>query len=64
MNAYDNAMRQLEKASQLINLDKDVLAKLSAPERVIMASLPVKMDDGRIEVIEAYRVQHSQHKSP
>ena len=25
---------------------------------------PVKMDDGRIEVIEAYRVQHSQHKSP
>jgi glutamate dehydrogenase (NAD(P)+) len=25
---------------------------------------PVKMDDGSIEVIEAYRVQHSQHKSP
>ena len=25
---------------------------------------PVKMDDGRIEVIEGYRVQHSQHKSP
>jgi glutamate dehydrogenase (NAD(P)+) len=25
---------------------------------------PVKMDDGRIEVIEAYRVQHSHHKAP
>jgi glutamate dehydrogenase (NAD(P)+) len=25
---------------------------------------PVKMDDGRIEVIEGYRVQHSQHKTP
>src|SRR5688500_12150806 len=25
---------------------------------------PVKMDDGRIEVIEAYRVQHSHHKTP
>jgi glutamate dehydrogenase (NAD(P)+) len=24
---------------------------------------PVKMDDGRIEVIEAYRVQHSQHQN-
>jgi glutamate dehydrogenase (NAD(P)+) len=25
---------------------------------------PVKRDDGSIEVIEAYRVQHSQHKTP
>ena len=25
---------------------------------------PVRMDDGRIEVIEAYRVQHSHHKTP
>ena len=25
---------------------------------------PVKRDDGSIEVIEAYRVQHSHHKTP
>ena len=25
---------------------------------------PIKRDDGTIEVIEAYRVQHSQHKTP
>ena len=64
MNAYDNAMRQLEKASQLINLDKDVLAKLSAPERVIMASLPVKMDDGSLRIFQAYRVQYNSARGP
>ena len=25
---------------------------------------PLKRDDGSIEVIEAYRVQHSHHKTP
>jgi len=64
MNAYDNAMRQLEKASKLINLDKDVLAKLSSPERVVMASLPVKMDDGSLRIFQAYRVQYNSARGP
>ena len=64
MNAYDNAMRQLEKAAQLIELDKDVLAKLSSPERIVMASLPVKMDDGSLKIFQAYRVQYNSARVP
>lgn len=64
MNAYDNAMRQLEKASKLINLDKDVLAKLSSPERTVMASLPVRMDDGSLRIFQAYRVQYNSARGP
>jgi len=64
MNAYDNAMRQLEKASQLINLDKDVLARLSSPEKIVMASLPVRMDDGSLKIFQAYRVQYNSARGP
>ena len=64
MNAYDNAMRQLEKASQIMNLDKDVLAKLSSPERIVMASLPIKMDDGSLKIFQAYRVQYNSARGP
>lgn len=64
MNAYDNAMRQLEKASRIMNLDKDVLAKLSSPERIVMASLPVKMDDGSLKIFQAYRVQYNSARGP
>ncbi|MBU1202620.1 Glu/Leu/Phe/Val dehydrogenase [Patescibacteria group bacterium] len=64
MNAYDNAMRQLEKASKLMNLDKDVLSRLSSPERVVMASLPVKMDDGSLRIFQAYRVQYNSARGP
>lgn len=64
MNAYDNALRQLEKAAGLINLDKDVLTRLSSPEKVIMASLPVRMDDGTLQVFQAYRVQYNNARGP
>lgn len=64
MNAYDNAMRQLEKAAKLVKLDKNVLAKLSMPEKVIMASLPIQMDDGTQQVFEAYRVQYNSARGP
>lgn len=64
MNAYDNALRQLEKAAQLIDLDKDVLARLSSPEKVVMASLPIRMDDGSLKVFQAYRVQYNSARGP
>ena len=64
MNAYDNALRQLEKAAKLINLDKDVLARLSSPEKVIMASLSIRMDDGSLQVFQAYRVQYNSARGP
>lgn len=64
MNAYDNAMRQLEKAARIMKLDEEVLARLSMPEKVVMASLPVRMDDGSLQVFQAYRVQYNSARGP
>ncbi len=64
MNAYDNALRQLEKAAQLMVLDKDVVLRLSSPEKTLMASLPIKMDDGHLQIFPAYRVQYNQARGP
>jgi len=64
MNAYDNALRQLEKAAQLMSLDKDVVLRLSSPEKTLMASLPIKMDDGHLQIFPAYRVQYNQARGP
>ncbi len=64
MNAYDNALRQLEKAAKLMDLDPEVVARLSAPEKIVMASLPVRMDDGHLEVFQGYRVQYNSARGP
>ena len=64
MNAYDNAMRQLETAAKLIDLDKEIVSILSAPERTVNASLPIKMDDGSQKIFQGYRVQYNSARGP
>jgi glutamate dehydrogenase/leucine dehydrogenase len=64
MNAFDNALRQLEKAAQIIKLDKEVLLRLSEPERVITASLPLRRDDSTWQLFQAYRVQYNSSRGP
>ena len=64
MNAYDNALRQLETAAKLINLNSETLAVLSSPEKIIMASLPVRMDDGSLQIFQSYRVQYNSARGP
>ncbi len=56
--------KSFEKAAQYTKWDKGLLSQIRACNAVLRLRFPVKMEDGRIEVIEAYRVQHSQHKTP
>jgi glutamate dehydrogenase (NAD(P)+) len=56
--------RSFDKAAKFTSLDPGLLEQIKACNAVYQMRFPVKMDDGRIEVIEAYRVQHSQHKTP
>ena len=56
--------QSLDKAAAFTKWDKGILEQIKQCNSVYQMRFPVKMDDGSIEVIEAYRVQHSQHKSP
>jgi glutamate dehydrogenase (NAD(P)+) len=53
-----------DKAAKFTNWDPGILEQIKACNAVYRMKFPVRMDDGRIEVIEAYRVQHSHHKTP
>ncbi len=64
INPFRNALRQLDKAAQLMNLDPEVHARLSKPKREIHVSLPVRLDDGRLKVFEGYRVQYDNSRGP
>ena len=61
---FHNVERSFDKAAKFTKWDKGLLEQIKACNSVYRMRFPVKMDDGRIEVIEAYRVQHSQHKTP
>jgi glutamate dehydrogenase (NAD(P)+) len=56
--------KSFDKAAKFTRWDPGVLEQIKACNSVYQMKFPVRMDDGRIEVIEAYRVQHSHHKTP
>lgn len=47
-----------------MKLDQTVLDILSEPQKVLIVSIPVEMDDGTIKVFEGFRVQHSELRGP
>ena len=58
-NPYQNMLDVLNAAAARMGLKEEEYSFLLEPERALIVSLPVKMDDGSVEVFEGYRVQHS-----
>ncbi|HEX7905338.1 MAG TPA: Glu/Leu/Phe/Val dehydrogenase, partial [Chitinophagaceae bacterium] len=56
--------RSFDKAAKFTKWDPGVLEQIKECNAVYQMRFPLKRDDGSIEVIEAYRVQHSHHKTP
>jgi glutamate dehydrogenase (NAD(P)+) len=61
---FESVEKSFDKASKFTSWEQGILDQIKACNSIYSMRFPVKMDDGHIEVIEAYRVQHSQHKSP
>jgi len=59
-----SALRRLDAAAQSLGLDPGLHRFLAAPERTLIVSVPVQMDDGSLEVYTGYRVQHSTGRGP
>jgi len=64
MSGKDIAASQFERAANLINLEDYMRRILMTPFREIQVELPVRMDDGRIEVFTGYRIQHNGARGP
>ena len=61
---FQSVEKSFDKAAKFTKWDNGILEQIKACNSVYRINFPIKRDDGTIEVIEAYRVQHSQHKSP
>src|SRR6056297_1242766 len=64
MNIFDNALSQLNKAIDLLDLPNNSREILSQPERILEFSIPVKMDDGSLKVFTGFRSQYNSALGP
>lgn len=58
------AVSQFDQAAEAMQLDPNLRERLKLPQRSLVVSLPVRMDDGRVEVFTGYRVQHDSSRGP
>ncbi len=61
---FESMMARFKVAAEILNLDPGVYEYLRTPLRQIIVSVPIQMDDGKIEVFEGYRVIHNEVRGP
>lgn len=63
-NPWQNALNQFDKAANAIKLENSYRQILSRPKRILEVELPVRMDDGSLNVFTGWRVQHNDARGP
>jgi glutamate dehydrogenase (NAD(P)+) len=61
---FRTALQQFEQALPYADVDERSAERLRFPERAVIVSVPVTLDDGSLRVFPAYRVQHSNVLGP
>ena len=59
-----DATKRLEKALQYFTISQDAIARLRYPKASISVSIPVRMDDGSLQVFSGYRVRYDDTRGP
>lgn len=58
-NPLESMMSRFDLAAQKLGLDNETYNVLKNPDKQVIVSLPITMDDGRIKVFSGYRVIHN-----
>jgi glutamate dehydrogenase (NAD(P)+) len=63
-SAWQSAQAQLSEAVKQLGLDDGMHQLLATPRREMTVSIPLRRDDGHVEVLRGYRVQHNLSRGP
>jgi glutamate dehydrogenase (NAD(P)+) len=63
-NFFQSVERSFDKAAKFTSWDNGILQQIKQCNSVYQMRFPIKRESGEIVTLEAYRVQHSHHKTP
>jgi len=63
-NPFEAMMQRFDRAAELLSLDEGIYRILRHPEKQIITSIPVAMDNGEVEVFTGYRVLYNTSRGP
>src|ERR671922_2575447 len=63
-NPFEAMMSRFDYAAQRLSLDPGLYKVLRSPEKQLITSIPVAMDNGEVEVFRGYRVLYNTSRGP
>ncbi|MCE5329189.1 Glu/Leu/Phe/Val dehydrogenase [bacterium] len=63
-NVWEMTLERLDDTVSVLDLKPGTVKYLKEPRKILEISIPVKMDDGDIEIFKGYRVQHNTNRGP
>ncbi len=63
-NPFDAVRSQFEEAVAFLGLDPDLVEFLRHPVREFLFTVPVRLDNGRTQILQGYRIQHNDARGP
>jgi len=64
LSVYESMAARFDVAARKLNLEEGLTKYLRTPNREIIVHIPVALDNGRLEVFDGFRVQHSIARGP
>lgn len=64
INPFEMAQAQFDKAAAILDLDPATRDLLRWPLREHSFAIPIRLDDGRVQVFRGFRVQHNDARGP
>jgi glutamate dehydrogenase (NADP+) len=61
---FDDASKRLEKALKYMTISEDATVRLKYPKASLTVSIPVRMDDGSLQIFQGYRVRYDDTRGP
>lgn len=63
-DSWEAVLQRLDDAAALSGVDPEIHRMLRFPRRILEVSIPVRMDDGHVEVFTGWRVHHNTVRGP
>ncbi len=61
---YRSTVALFEHTAEAMDLDVNIRRRLRHPDRAVIVTFPIRMDDGSVEIFHGYRVQHNNTRGP
>ena len=64
MELYESALKRLDMAAEYSSACPETIARLRRPKQLLTVAIPVRMDDGSLEIFTGYRCRHDDTRGP